>query len=383
MRGRPLLPLLLFVLAPCLHAATPVASAAFTGGEQGRIIIKAKINGKGPFPFFFDTGSINILSLELANQLGITLTGKRKIDAFGGPLETASAVLDSIQVGDFAKSDTVTMPHTQIAVIGGGPFTNGGPVGFLGWEFLANLVVEIDYEHGRINFYDPATYTYTGSGARLPVTFSGNFILVPARVYGHDVSLELDSGNENSGLVLYRKFVKQNQLHAKVNVVTGYGFGGLTRAMITRAPSLEIASFQIRSPLTNLSLDDAGVEGGDVDGNIGAAILREFTWTYDVPHKYLYLEPDKWFGKAEVEDHSGLVLDTRGRTAKVLSIYPNSPAAKAGVSIGDLLSGKDGQGLTTEQWHDLLDAPPGTIVSFQVNHQGTARAVSLTLKAYD
>lgn len=380
MRGHHLIPMLLIVLAPCLHAAKPVASATFTGGEQGRIIIEAKINGKGPFPFFFDTGSINVLSLEFAKKIGIPVNGKQQINAFGGSLETTSAVLDSIQVGDFAKSDTVTMPHTQVTVIGGGPFTSGGPVGFLGWEFLANLVVQIDYEHGRLDFYDPATYTYSGSGFRLPVSLNGNFILIPARVYGHAASLELDSGNENSALVLFRRFIKQNQLHADIEVATGYGYGGLTRAMVTRAPNLEIAGFQIKSPLTNLSLDDAGVENGDVDGNVGASILREFTWTYDVPHKCVYLEPDKWFQKPELEDHSGLVLDTRNDAAKVISVFPHSPAADAGISIEDKLTGIDHQSLTSDQWHDLLSAPPGTIASFRVKHNGEARTVSLTLK---
>jgi hypothetical protein len=220
-----------------LVAAKPIATAVFVGGDQGRIVIEAKVNGKGPFPFVFDTGSINIISLDFATNLGIPVSGKQQINAFGGSIETASAWIDSISIGDLSTSDTVTMPHSKVTVIGGGPFTNGGPVGFLGWEFLANLVVGIDYEHGRMDFFDPATYTYSGTGERLPITFSDNFILVPARVYGHSASVELDSGNENMSLVLFRQFVNQNQLHSKVEAITGYGFGGLTRGMITRAPS--------------------------------------------------------------------------------------------------------------------------------------------------
>ena len=125
------LALLLIVLAPSLHTAKPIASLSFTGGEQGRILIQAKVNGQGPFPFVFDTGSINILSLDLVNKLGIPVTGKQKLTAFGGTVETGSAVLDSIQVGDFKTSETVTMPHALVTVIGGGPFTRGGPVGSL------------------------------------------------------------------------------------------------------------------------------------------------------------------------------------------------------------------------------------------------------------
>lgn len=122
------------------------------------------------------------------------MSGNQKVNAFGGAIETASATIGSIQMGDFKTSDTVTLPHTQITVIGGGPFTPGGPVGFLGWEFLQHLVVEVDYEHGRLNFYDPATYTAPEAATRLPITLKGNFVVIPARVYGHAAALELDSG---------------------------------------------------------------------------------------------------------------------------------------------------------------------------------------------
>lgn len=60
---------LLFVITPSLWSSTPVASAPFTGGEQGRVVVQAKINGKGPFPFMFDTGSINVLRLSSPNSL--------------------------------------------------------------------------------------------------------------------------------------------------------------------------------------------------------------------------------------------------------------------------------------------------------------------------
>jgi hypothetical protein len=365
-----------------LRAATPVASASFSGGEQGRIVIQAKINGKGPYPFVFDTGSINVISLDLANTLGIPVSGKQQISAFGGSLETASATVDSITVGDFKTSDTITMPHTNVTVIGGGPFTNGGPVGFLGWEFLTKVVVEIDYEHNQLNFYDPAKYTYEGSGARLPVTISGNFILIPARIDGNSATLELDSGNENSALVLFRRFIKKTGLHSDIEAVTGYGFGGLTRAMITHIRSLEMGGYKVESALTNLSVDETGVEAADLDGNVGAPILREFTWVYDIPHQAVFLEPNKWFRKPELDDHSGVVLDSRGGAAKVLFVYPNSPAEHAAIKVGDELMGSDGQALTSDEWHDLLDAAPGTVVSVRVTHAGKSRTVALTLSNY-
>ena len=111
-------------------------------------------------------------------------------------------------------------------------------------------------------------------------------------------------------------------------------------------------------------------------------ILREFTWIFDVPHKSVFIEPNGWFHKPELDDHSGLVLDTRNVPARVLYVYAKSAAANAGIGIGDELTGNDGQPLTTDEWHDLLDAAPGTVVTIRVTHGATSRVISMTLNPY-
>jgi hypothetical protein len=152
--------------------------------------------------------------------------------------------------------------------------------------------------------------------------------------------------------------------------------------MVARAPALTIGGLEIKSPLVHLSLDRSGVEAANFDGNLGAPILREFTWTYDLPRKAIYLEPNTWFNKPELDDHSGVVLDTRGPVAEVLYVYPGSPAAEAGITAGDHLTAENGRELTGEQWLDSLDAAPGTVVYLELNLKGERRIVSLTLRDY-
>ncbi len=318
------LPVISILLCYCLaQAATPVASLNFKGGEQGRILIEVKINDGGPFPFLFDTGSINIISVDLANQLGAKITGKRTVAAFGGSVETGSAILDSIKLGE------LSMGRTEIVAIRGGPFTQGELMGMLGWEFLSKLVVESDYERGKLNFYDPQTYVYTGHGVRVPITLGGiNMLNIPGTVFGSTAALQLDTGSE-APLILFPKFVASHHLQSKLQAITGYGYGGLTRAMVTRAPAMTVGSYAIKSPIVHLSLDAGGIESGASDGSIGGPLLRQFTCVFDVPHNSFYLEPNRWFGKEELTDRSGLVLDTRGDSAKVLFVYPGSPAAKS------------------------------------------------------
>ena len=369
------LPSCFLVLCGFALAAEPVASLNFKGGEQGRIVIDVSINDRGPFPFLFDTGSINIVSLDFLKQLDVKVSGTRTLAAFGRSVDTASAILDSIKIGQ------ITMGKTEVTALGGGPFTRGAPVGMLGWEFLSKLVVEVDYEHGKLTFYDPQRYAYTGHGPRVPLTVQGNLLTIAGTVFGAKANLQLDSGSEGS-LVLFAKFAQDHHLHSGVEAITGYGFGGLTRAMVTRAPALEIGGYKIESPIVHVSLDQGGIESGASDGNIGGPLLREFTCVFDVPHGAFYLEPNAWFGQRELTDGSGLVLDTRGGSAKVLFVYPGSPAAQAGIVKGDELSDANGQALSGNEWHDVLDQAPGTTVRMAVKHAKHVATVKLTLRDY-
>jgi hypothetical protein len=223
---------------------------------------------------------------------------------------------------------------------------------------------------------------FTFCALRIPVTLHDNgAISIPARIFGVDANMQIDSGNGMS-LVLYPRFVRKQGLNSKLEAITGYGYGGLTRAMMTRSPVLKIGTFDIRNPVVHLSMDTQGIEAGPVDGNIGGSILREFTCIYDLPHRSLYLEPNTWYGKPELTDHSGLVIDSRGKSARVLFVYPGSPAAEAGVAVGDELKDSNKREFTGDQLHDLLDGAPGSNVCVTVMHQARVRRTCFVLKSY-
>jgi hypothetical protein len=69
---------------------------------EGGLIFQATIDGKGPFEALFDTGSLNILSANLARKLGL------KVDAQGLEFGTSSPAnvqahkthVDTLQIGD-------------------------------------------------------------------------------------------------------------------------------------------------------------------------------------------------------------------------------------------------------------------------------------------
>jgi hypothetical protein len=355
--------------------ATPIASTHFRNGDQGRIEVDVKVNGRGPFAFFFDTGSMTIISLDLARELGVDVTGRQRIQAFGGPVETGSAIVNSLNVGD------LTMGRSQVTVIDGGPFNKHGSVGVLGRELLNRLITQVNYEQGTLEFFDPTGFVYTGKGRRLPLTAHSNELMTTRmRVFGAEASIQVDSGAENS-LGLFPKFVREHGLKPGEPAITGYGFGGLTHAGVTRALELNLGGFAIRNVVVFLSTDTDAIESGPADGNMGGQLMREFTWTFDLPHESLFVEPNSWYEKPALEDASGLVLDSRADPVKVLFVFPGSPAARAGIFKGDSVRDPNDKALTGEQWHDLLDSP-GTVIHLLVEHNGRWTPVSLMLRKY-
>src|SRR5260370_34758466 len=59
--------------------------------------------------------------------------------------------------------------------------------GFLGANVFRNYVVEIDYANQVLRLHDPAAYSYSGSGQRLPLQFiSDDIPTVRAELVAHD-----------------------------------------------------------------------------------------------------------------------------------------------------------------------------------------------------
>ncbi len=84
---------------------------------------------------------------------------------------------------------------------------------------------------------------------------------------------------------------------------------------------------------------------------------------------------------AQIAPNLGLSKDAKG--ALVAAVSPDSPAAKAGVQPGDVLTGVDGRQVTNprELAQIVADHKPGQSASLAVLRDGTARTVDVTLTA--
>ncbi|MDX6694385.1 MAG: hypothetical protein QOF02_1988, partial [Blastocatellia bacterium] len=124
---------------------------------ENNILIQCRINNSQPAWFIFDTGAnINLINERLFESLG--LGAERAVNLTGGG---GGAVTVSLTEGVTVRLPGIEAYRqaTASAPLGALPSYFGRDVeGIIGAPFIKNFVVEIDYVHRMLTFYDPQFY---------------------------------------------------------------------------------------------------------------------------------------------------------------------------------------------------------------------------------
>ena len=362
--------------AQAAQAAAQAARAVTVPAKNG-VELKAIINGQGPFDAVFDTGSGNLMTANLAKRLGLKLEGSATIDAGGGAVPAKVVKVATINIGGLTMSD-------QLFAVIDTPLTKDQDGIFVGDLLLQNLPIRIDFEKQEITFYSKQGFQYTGNGTQVPVHSQNGTLLAEATVDGIDGVFGVDTGDMYS-LSLYAPFVKQHKLvehyGAKIEGYAGEGWGGPDHGFYTRVDTLRLGETSVVRPITVLSTDTLGAESSDsVAGNIGLHILRQFNVVFDEPHGKMYLEKNANFGKRDVFNRAGLLLDFDSDNLKIKTVIPGSPGAKAGLKQEDVITQINGKAPTDDTMQSTFTQRVGTVVHLTVRHGAQTRNVSLTLR---
>jgi hypothetical protein len=123
------------------------------------IVVKVKINGKGPYRLIFDTGApVSLLNTKIAKETGlIAKNAPKPLFSLFGPAEQVRA--KTLEIGDLqAKAvPVIVMDHPTVQVIS----QVLGPVeGIIGFPFFARYQMTLDYKAKELTFvpngYQPA-----------------------------------------------------------------------------------------------------------------------------------------------------------------------------------------------------------------------------------
>jgi hypothetical protein len=380
---------LLFLLSVLLAglsmaAQTPAGTAAPTGWHvtvpaDGGLIFQMKVDGRGPYRTVFDTGAVNVMSANFAQQLGLKIEEKATdFGAIGGSVKARTVHVDTLTIGELnIKNQTFYVLDI--------PSDAGTPQMLVGWEFMQMFAVEIDFIRNEITFFEGTHFRYQGKGEAVPIFLhtNGNGIDVDAKVDGIKGRFLVDSGNQ-FGTFLSSVFVAQNNLVQKLNAryrgYNGRGFGGDSPpAWYVRLHSFEIGKVKIKGPISRLQTANDSFDD-KLAGNIGQDILNRFIVTVDCRHAVMYLEKTPLWNKRASFNRTGMLVDYNHDSDEIKTVFPNSPAEAAGLREGDRILTINGTRPSDDPNDPLFRQPVGTVLHLQVQRGETSQTYDVTLR---
>ncbi|HXI49225.1 MAG TPA: aspartyl protease family protein, partial [Steroidobacteraceae bacterium] len=365
------------------HASTTVSYES----DVDRIFVPVTIDGNGPLMFELDTGGHLLLTADAAGGLGLKPVGAFSSTGGGqGVLKAGFVRVHETRIGDAVIRD---QPAKVLPLRSSS--NDRGPraprSGILGLELFERFAVQLNRSAHSLTLTPLSEFRYQGKGTALPLRFTEDAPLTQGAIQGIAGDVELDTGNAGPA-ILEGYWATSHGLSDKFSggvVTSGSGVGGDYRETVNRA-KLTLGPFDLPNELVSYAgVVERGAESvRSVAGNFGEPILQQFNIAFDYAHYIVWLDPLPG-REPRAFNRAGLGLAKRKPDQfTVTLILDGSPAARAGLVVGDRITAVDGRPASTMAVSDarsLYLKPPGTRISLTVlNSAGEAKDIPITLQ---
>lgn len=259
---------------------------------DGHILVRLMVGGRG-LDFLLDTGASTItLDPGVAASLGLVVTNKFDSSVNAGRYKTGQAVLPAVTIGSLAMHDVAL----HIVPLGMEE-SEARAVGLLGFDFLCELGITIDYEHQTVTAERYGSYTPPTDpraialdvrlGTQQPITTASINGAIAERVV-------LDTGGAGPFLLFdyftrrHPEAIPRNEVGATRKMM---GAGGAfdTNAVIVDDFALANVHFK---QFQGFRVASDSSYSNDEDGLIGPTFLRLFDVHLDYPDGKIFLVPN-------------------------------------------------------------------------------------------
>jgi len=267
--------------------------------KRNVIVLKADLNGEGPFNFILDTGTDpSVLDRELSQQISLYQfqLGPQDVGE-NQPIEIDIPLPVNLRVGNLPEARKLFLALD----IGKISEKMGMKIhGIIGYNFLKDNIFQINYLEKTLTFYPSDQPPYDDSNQSvlsLPLEFidDGTFPLIEnAEINNKPIRVSIDTGF-NGPLTLYGEAIALLDLNMSIGdlpTVNTEGYGGSNEAVITELTSFSIRGWQFR---TDSVLLDFGSAKSKVPlevrgGNMGNGAFKDYILTLDYAKQRIWFE---------------------------------------------------------------------------------------------
>nr|MDP9106711.1 retroviral-like aspartic protease family protein [Candidatus Eremiobacteraeota bacterium] len=272
-----------------------VTSADLPADFAEHVYVAVRI-GETNVDFVLDTGASGIVvDANVARRIGLQLYGEHS-HVVAGRATYARAAVPELHVGALTMRDVVV----GVVPLGWTGRRGGRIGGLLGFDFLAQLGVTIDYERRRVTVVPSGAYAAPSAPQTIALAarFGRGIPLVTASFDGAVAErIGLDTGASGSFL-LFDYFTRRNPSALPQGPTTGFdgpgaqtGVGGPFSTSLVLAGTIELGTFALPAVLGARVTSERSY-AQDIDGVIGDNVLRWFTVGFDYAHERVYLTPN-------------------------------------------------------------------------------------------
>lgn len=350
--------------------------------RMDKLFIDASINGETR-EFIFDTGSPTLITREFADALGlVTLAQNTGVDAHGTPVTMDIAVAETLTLGGVTFIDVPVLIFDPSTLELGPCVFDGGVIGS---EIFPGSVWRIDTESRTLTISEaPAADDLTAVRAALSDFGYPHAPITDYRIDELSDRALFDTGSSEA-VTLFAQVADARPVRQRIDADSlreGRGIEGISAGGASEVGDL------IRFTLDEFEL--GGVNLGPLEGTVrqapptlvGAGMLSRYVVTLDYVNGEFRLTPR---GAPEPRaPHAGYAIGYENGEARVAQLFEGSPAAEAGLELGDHVVAIDGHSTRIGEDNPLCSAAlwladgfdPATVETLDVERGGeTVRIV--------
>jgi hypothetical protein len=338
-------------------------------------VVQVRLNGGPPGPFLIDTGFDGQLLIDEQAAARLKLSAKgTEVTIQPGNLKFTEILLDSVQLAGGRRGVDLGLRTAHVGDLSG--LQRGfdvAPWGVIGAQALRKKAIRLDFVAGTLTLLGEARPPDPKAGATLALTVKSDAYYVELPLAdGVSATLHLDTGSNFSTLpdavaALLAPSATTSFIHSDVDETLH-----VSSKMLL--PGLQVGPVAIK--------DVAFSAGSASDALLGTDVLSRFLVTLDFKGKRLFLE--------RPNPRAPLLGATGARMAplpdggfEVSFLDEGSPAAKAGVRVGDRLVAADGhrlEKLPSIVAQRLVGGLAGTTAQLQIDRGSNHTAVQVAFK---